>query len=274
MLREEGQNRLAYKCLEMHTESPATTPPASRRVQVLNRPVDLSTIGDLDIVSVLPSVPDWREWFGTPKPHLVSSQSPGKAANYFKAIGDLARFVLGKLRPGPGLVLTVASPLALDGRSSVTANLAIACAEQKKKVLLIDADLHRHTLGALFAPAVRPLGFSNVLMGAVYWRDLVSPNPTYPTLDFLSAGSATVDNDLPATELAILLEEAKPFYDLILLDSAPLLQHPQTIDLVVASDATLLLARRNHTRQSELVSALGYLRRIEARVLAIALNDA
>jgi Mrp family chromosome partitioning ATPase len=241
---------------------------------VLNRPVDLSTIGDLDIVSVLPSVPNWREWFGTAGPHLAMDGPVAKTAHYSKAIHDLARFILGRLRPGPALTLTIASPLALDGRSTVAANLAVTCAEQKKRVLLIDSDLHHRALGALFSTAGRPLGISNVLTGAVYWRDLVSPYAAYPSLDFLPAGSSTLDDDLPAEDLARLLQEAKPFYDLILLDSAPLLRHPQTIDLAVASDATLLLARRNHTRQSELVSALGYLRRIEARVLAIALNDA
>jgi Mrp family chromosome partitioning ATPase len=257
----------------MLTQSPANTPvPASRRVQVLNRPVDLSTIGDLDIVSVLPSVSDWREWFGTGGPHLTRPDA--KTANYAKAIRDLARFVIGKLRPGPAMILTIASPLAQDGRSTVAANLAVACAEQKKRVLLVDSDLYRRALGPLFSTAVRPLGVSNVLTGAVYWRDLVSPHSAYPSLEFLAAGSSTLDDDLPAAELAQILQEARPFYDLILLDSAPLLQHPQTIDLAIASDATLLIARRNHTRQSELVSALGYLRRIEARVLAIALNDA
>jgi Mrp family chromosome partitioning ATPase len=257
----------------MQTQSPSTLP-ASRRVQVLNRTVDLATIGDLDIVAVLPSVPDWRDWFGTAGPHLLVDSPSAKMGPYAKAVGDLAKFIVGKLRPGPALALTIASPLAADGRSTVAANLAVACAKHKKKVLLIDADLHRHALGALFAPAERPLGLSNALTGSVYWRDLVSPHASDPNLEFLSAGTAALGNDLPATDLALLLEEAKPFYDLILFDSAPLLRHPQTIDLAVACDATLLLARRNHTRQSELVSALGYLRRIEARVLAIALNDA
>jgi Mrp family chromosome partitioning ATPase len=256
----------------MPTQSPAN--PASRRVQVLHRPVDLSSIGDLDVVSVLPTVPAWREWFGSSSPHLIADQPLEKATAYCKAIGDLARFVVARLRPSSAMTLTIASPLALDGRSTVAANLALTCAGMRKKVLLIDADLHRRALRTLFSLSARPLGLSNVLTGAVYWRDLVSPHPAYPNLQFLPAGSAELGDDLPASDLAAMLQEAKPFYDLILLDSAPLLRHPQTIDLAVACDATLLLARRSHTRQSELVSALGYLRRIQARVLAIALNDA
>ena len=223
---------------------------------------------------MLPSVPAWRDWFGTSVPHLIADQPLHKAGAYTKAMGDLAKFVVGRLRPGSAMTLTLASPLASDGRSTVAANLALTCAGLRRKVLLIDADFHRRSLGALFSPSVRPMGISNVLTGSVYWRDLVSPHQAFPNLMFLPAGTAEVDRDLPARELACLLEEAKPFYDLILLDSAPLLQHPQTIDLVIATDATLLLARRSHTRQSELVSALGYLRRLEARVLAIALNDA
>ena len=261
--------------MDLVTQSQSqTTASASRRVQVLHKPVDLSSIGDLDVVSVLPSVPDWRDWFGTSRPHLAADEPLARRAAYARAMGDLAKFVLSHVKPGPGMTLTIASPLALDGRSTVAANLALACANQNKRVLLIDSDLHRHALDGLFTTSARQLGISNVLTGSVYWRDLAVPLQFHPTLQFMPAGTAGVGNDLPRAPLADMLNEAKPFYDLILLDSAPLLQHTQTIDLVAASDATLLLARRSHTRQSELVSALGYLRRMEARVLAIALNDA
>ncbi len=102
----------------------------------------------------------------------------------------------------------------------------------------------------------------------------MSQHPEYPNLQFLPAGSADLGDDLPASDLAYFLQDVAPFFDLILLDSAPLLKHTQTIDLVMATDAVLLLARQGQTRQSDLVSAMGYLRRLDVRVLAIALNDA
>lgn len=256
----------------MPSQSPVMIP-AGRPVHELHRTVDLPSIGDLNVGSVLPSVPGWRDWFGSRKPHLVIDPSVAATGAYTKAIGDLAKFIFATIRPGPATTLTIVSPLALDGRSTVAANLALAWTDLGKRVLLIDADLRRPALGGLFSTAVRPLGLSNVLRGAVYWRDLLSPHPAHPNLQFLPAGSADLGDDLPRTELAGMLSEAKPFFDLIVLDSAPLLQHPQTVDLVAASDAVLLLARSRHTRQSDLVSTLGYLRRLDAKVIAIALND-
>ena len=65
-----------------------------------------------------------------------------------------------------------------------------------------------------------------------------------------------------------------PAYDLVLIDSPPFLQGPETVDLAKAVDAVVVAVRAGRTGEAAMHSILGYLRRLNARLAGIVINDA
>ncbi len=79
--------------------------------------------------------------------------------------------------------------------------------------------------------------------------------------------------ELTEAQLESALEQADSEYELIILDSAPLLEYRHAIDLARAADMIVLVARRNLTTQSAVLIAWRYLRRLHCPVLGFAFED-
>jgi len=170
---------------------------------------------------------------------------------------------------GPRTLL-VTSAMPGEGKSSVARNLALVHAEGGDRVLLIDGDLRRPSVPGLFGIVDAQYGLTDVLEGTVSPGDAVikviagseppSTNghgpeqhgfgtplaaPSHGSLDVLTHGQI-MDN--PVTLLAsqameTLLSSAGEHYDLVIIDSAPLLAVTDSVPLLSEADAVLIVAR-------------------------------
>ncbi len=76
-----------------------------------------------------------------------------------------------------------------------------------------------------------------------------------------------------ASGLAEILEQARKDYDLIILDSPPLLGFPEPLQMSALVDGVLMVARSGQTDRKALGSAIGTLTRLRANVLGIVMNE-
>ena len=134
-----------------------------------------------------------------------------------------------------GKVFMVTSPQTADGKSTIASNLAICMAQSGRKVLLIDADLRRpsqHTLHGL----ARSPGLTEILNDQMPFHQAVQQT-AIENLDFLATGAeVSYPAELLATDrLGTLLRELRQAYDLVLLDTSPLLvvTDPSVIAVVI-----------------------------------------
>src|SRR5437879_3483517 len=97
--------------------------------------------------------------------------------------------------PGP-IVVTVTSPGSGEGKSFVSANLALAFAYANQRTLLVDADLRRGALHRVLTLPRQP-GLTDFLVGDAS-RESVLRTTSYPSLDFLASGSRR--RDAPRSE--------------------------------------------------------------------------
>jgi polysaccharide biosynthesis transport protein len=148
--------------------------------------------------------------------------------------------------PRPKTIL-VTSAVPNEGKSTVSANLAIALALSGARTLLIDGDLRRGGLREQFDSNAR-LGFSEVLQQEVPWQEVVMPT-VYPTLFLLTRGKA-----LPQPSEHLLRDSTDQFlkeiyhqYDYTIIDSSPVLAADDTTSLAPKIDATLLVVRLSYT---------------------------
>ncbi len=176
---------------------------------------------------------------------------------------------LGKTRKLKTLLVT--SPLPHDGKSTVCLNLATALAEGgKKRVLLIEADLHQPALTDKLGLRTWP-GLTECLEGTVEPRSAIRQVDPLNWCLLPAGGSRAHASELLQTAaLAGVMSKLSPHFDWIILDSPPLLALSDSTSLTRYSDATLLVARADRTVREAVDEAIATVGR--ERIIGIVLN--
>jgi capsular exopolysaccharide synthesis family protein len=160
----------------------------------------------------------------------------------------------------PLKTILVCSGLPAEGKTFVTANLAMSLARNNvNNILLIDADLRRPTLHSLLGAPSTP-GLSEYLAGTVGLNEIMQRNKNSKTvhtesghgisnLIFIPAGKCDDNSsELVANHhIEELISTLSPHFDWILIDSPPVLAVADAVDIARAADAVLLVAREGNT---------------------------
>jgi capsular exopolysaccharide synthesis family protein len=204
----------------------------------------------------------------------------GKGKNYYRSTSDFEEAVRtirntillsdfeGRLR---SIVLTSAAPG--EGKTTIACHLAIANADRGKKTLLVDGDLRRPSVHAKFGLTPQ-VGLSNVLTGELPWQDVVLPVEGSPNLSVLPAGLGSHRAaDLIGPRLATLLDEFAKEYDLVILDSPPLLGFAECLQMATAADGVLIISQAGETRRRAVAEVISVLNRLRANIIGVVLNQ-
>ena len=136
-----------------------------------------------------------------------------------------------------------------EGKSTTAINLATALALTGKKVILIDADLRRPSIGAALETGERP-GVVGVLLGEVPFEGALTPAPNTDNLFLLVADRSGTDYadlfSLPAARR--MLAEAEQSADYVIVDSPPLGDVVDGLQLAQHVDEILLVVHLGRTR--------------------------
>ena len=168
--------------------------------------------------------------------------------------------------------LLVTSAVAGEGKTSLVCNLAAAFGLEGDRVLLIDADLRRPSVGNYLG--INPTsGLSTVLLGERQPHDAVE-SWRGGLFDVLTSGPIPENPSelLGSKRTSVMLTELESRYDVVLIDSPALLPVADGSVLARACDAALLVVRHGHTPASEVTDALAALRAVSARVLGCAFS--
>lgn len=175
-------------------------------------------------------------------PLVAEPESPGAEA-YRLAAGYLER--IRDTSEGPLVVALVGA--AADGTKSVVlANLALAAAERGTSVLAVDADSSSGRLTSLLLPGnSRGEGFEEVLGGQRSLSECLQPSELDLRLTVLGASASAVgprSRGLPyAKAVEELIGKAKTSFDLILMDSPPLLTKAEASELAAQAGTAIVL---------------------------------
>src|SRR5713226_7817424 len=166
----------------------------------------------------------------------------------------------------------VTSAVPSEGKSTVSANLAITMALSGARTLLIDADLRRGALREAFGISSK-IGFSEVLKQEVNWQEVVVPK-AYPSLFILPRGKtlSQPSEHLLRDSTDSLLKEIYSYYDYIIIDSSPILAADDTTSLAPKIDATLFVVRLSYTYARLTRKALELLYSRQVNVPGVILN--
>lgn len=144
--------------------------------------------------------------------------------------------------------ILLTSSISGEGKSFIATNLAISFSLSGKKVVLVDLDLHNSSLGKILGKQGLP-GVSNFLTNEKNIEDLITPVSGYQNLFFVAAGSNKEDASelLENGKLDELMKHLEDNYDLIIIDTAPIVLVTDAHILSNYSDVTLYVVRHSTT---------------------------
>src|SRR5687767_3196414 len=238
--------------------------------------IELNLITDADLKQALAKQYEF--------PYLVSgpegvSKDLIAAWDPFHPVSEELRAVRTQLlirwfNPGAGRrTLAITSPCAREGRSFIASNLAVVFSQLGHRTLLIDADFRAPRQQAIFNISDR-FGLSSALSGrsdlsaaapvagltglAVMPAGPLPPNP----LELLSRGS-----------FAALLAKAQAEYDVILIDTPPVIEYSDAQAITFRAGDALLVSRKDATRLADTERAMRDLSDASARVVGSLMNS-
>lgn len=171
--------------------------------------------------------------------------------------------------------LLITSSTPTEGKTFVSANLAVAFAQSGKRVLLMEADLRNPSLHQMFGWEKTP-GLTNVLLEEeIVFRKIPIRHTQVPNLQFLAAG----DNPPNPSELLCSEKMEQVFavirdhYDFVIFDSPPVFLTSDPIILAQRVDGVVLVCRSEETKRDILRETVERLLRVEAKILGVVFND-
>lgn len=211
-------------------------------------------------------------------PRMVTvHQGNGSKSEAFRAIRTALYF---SNQASGDQVIQVTSPTPGDGKSTIAANLAVSIAQSGRSVLLIDADLRRPRVGDLFGMECEH--------GLAWAIDQMADRKTdeeldcgeaihetmVPNLSIMMAGERP-DNPaelLASTSFERLLSLLRGKFDMIILDSPPMLAVSDPSNIVRRVDGVVMVVRLRKNIKPSVAQATRMLETLEANVLGVVVN--
>jgi len=167
--------------------------------------------------------------------------------------------------------IMVASAQAGEGKTTTVSNLAIAYAQEGKKVLLIDTDLRKPLLHKVFGVS-NHVGLTSVLTNQYELQDVVRET-LIEHLDVITSGPIPPNPSemLSSRKMKTVLDEVKDMYDVILFDTPPVLVVTDALIMSSLCDGVILVVS---TAKKDLVKkAKANLEHVNTRFLGVVLNN-
>jgi succinoglycan biosynthesis transport protein ExoP len=189
-----------------------------------------------------------------------------------------------------GKALVVTSPTLQEGKTTTIVNLAITMAQNGQRTLLIGSNLRRPSIHRFFGIDREP-GLSDILVGTVAWRECIRTvadilmgrfemedimaSPGLDNLHIIEAGPVPANPSelLSTPAMSAFLREVREEYDIVLIDTPPVL--PVTDAAVVAAqvDGVVLVYQAGKVGRLVLKRAKTHLEAARASVWGVVLND-
>ena len=205
------------------------------------------------------------------KKNLITSSNPDSLiSEQFRTVRTNIKF-LTENRNSHNFLLT--SPNKQEGTSTTVANLAVSMAYLKDKILIIDANLRNPFQHSLFN-VENEVGLSNVIVGQSTLEQAVIKTGI-GNLDVLTSGASKRNPSevISDEKMSELIEEVGKAYDIVLIDSPPVLQSTETRVLAHLSDGVVLIVNKGKTDLQKASEAKSILDLAHADIVGAILND-
>ena len=169
--------------------------------------------------------------------------------------------------------ITVTSSIPQEGKSTVSANLASAIAQLGRKVLLIDGDLHKPRQQSVWHLNENK-GLIDVLLGRNTAFEAIQSSTMNPMLDILPAGQYPTEylSLLKSQRMSELIAQCREEYDLVIVDTPPVLIFADALTISKNTDGIVLVGRLGVTNPQSAKDAKELLKQSNQKVFGLVVN--
>jgi capsular exopolysaccharide synthesis family protein len=224
-------------------------------------------IAGVPVLAMTPVVTSWRRR----QPLVVAAAEPtSPAAESYRSLRTSLQFARQE-RQLRSIVVT--SPGVSEGKTATLANLGVVFAQAGERVVLVSCDLRRPRIGEFFG-VDEQAGLTSVLLGQRTLEESVLPVPGFDRLSLLPSGPVPPNPAelLHSSRAQDVFTRLREHFDLVLIDSPPLLPVTDAAILSRHADATLMLVAAGQTRRGDLHRAVEKLDQVGATIVGIVLN--
>jgi polysaccharide biosynthesis transport protein len=171
-------------------------------------------------------------------------------------------------------IVAITSALPGEGKTTTSICLGITMALSGQKAVVVDCDVRRRSLMALFRDKHIEKGLIEVLEGKATLEEvMLEDEQTGLKLLPIAPHSEIVKDIFGSEAMDRVLDELRANYDMIVLDTAPVLPVVDTRILARKADTVVLLVRWRHTPRKASQAALELLKDVQANIAGVALTQ-
>ncbi len=239
-----------------------------------NRVINLADIEQRMGLPVLAAIPLLRRRdlaFARRRQTIVDYATRNPLSHFAESL-RLLRAYLGISTAAAPRIVQVTSAVPGEGKSTMAAALAVSSASAGMRTVLVDADVRFSSVSTMFGMQ-RDEGLSDVLSGGIAWRSALRDHPQLP-LTIIGSGSALLPEPdaIGSAKFAALMDELSRNFDLVILDSPPVLAVSDALVLGKCADATILVVQWRATARDLVDQAVKALRMVDAPLVGMMLN--
>ncbi len=173
-----------------------------------------------------------------------------------------------------GKVLGISSASPHEGKSTTAINLAYSLAEDKNRVLLIDADMRRPSICMKIDALDMAPGLSNALVA----NDQVKINKgiLHSNLDILTSGDIPPNPSelIGSQKMKGFLDDCRQKYDYVIVDLPPVLSVADTLAISKYIDGVVVVVRHENSKRKDISEAVRQLEFANAKIIGFVYNKA
>lgn len=173
--------------------------------------------------------------------------------------------------------IAVTSDSPAEGKSTVSANLAVTLANQEQKTILVDLDMRKPTIHATFG-IQNSSGLVNLLTDSVKNLEMLLPSyckeSGIDNLMVLPSGPIPPNPSelLGSDRMATLLAALSKHYDRIVLDTPPVVTVTDAQVIASRADATILVVPYGIAQKAAVIEAKSLLQKVHANIIGVVMN--
>lgn len=169
-------------------------------------------------------------------------------------------------------IIVVTSSLPSEGKSTIICNLAITMAQSNKRVVIVDCDLRKPSIHKKFLISNFE-GLTNILAQGKKIEDIIITTKV-PNLYVITSGPIPPNPSelLGAPKMKNILEELTNTFDIILIDTPPILSVTDAQILSALAQGTILITAYGKLEKKLLLDAKENIEKVGGKILGVVIN--
>ena len=224
-------------------------------------------------INVLAWIPKIDTFTGRGKlEFIVANQPKSIPSEAFKALRTRVQFTNIDSDVFKTILITSATPQ--EGKTVISVNLAGSFAQTGKKVLIVDCDLRKPRMHTIFEANKKP-GLVDYLFNQVSLNEIIRQSSMFENLSFVTSGTIPPNpaEILQSKAMLKFLDDMRSMFDMIILDSPPIISVTDSEILSRVADGALLVVKADSTEVELMQHAVELMRNERSPFLGVVLNN-